>query len=1149
MMIPRWMLRVASPTLPLLAAATLSAQGITTSAINARVTDPQGIPREGARVVAVHQPSGTTYQSLTRADGRATLPGMRVGGPYRITATAIGTQPDVKEAIFISLGVATEIEFQLKSVPVMLGEVTVTGQSETVFSSHRTGAATSVAREAIATLPTISGRIEDFVRITPQYSGGGSFGGVDNRMNNITIDGSYFNNSFGLAGQPGDRTNVAPISMDAIEQVQVNIAPYDVRQGNFTGAGVNTVTRSGTNQFRGSLYYSFRDNQRALHGTTARSSIVNPGNFDFSKLGVTFGGPIIKNKLFFFVSYEEDELTAPGTTFRANRGGLSDGSGGTLPLETVGGNVTRVRQGQLDTLSAYLLNNFGYVTGPYQDYDHSTPAARYLAKLDYNLNATNKLSLRYNQLDSFTDILVSNSASLGAGNRRTSTDALNFQNSNYKMGEYIDSWAGEWNSIIGSRMANNLILGYSAHDESRVYKAPCTSFAPAGTGTGCFPLVDIRAAAGGTTYTSFGFEPFTPNNELRYKSKTIQNNFSIYGRNHEWTLGVSAEKYRSENVFFQGAQSVYVYRSLADFYADANDFLAVCGTNAATWNSCSRATTPAGVTLDIFQVGYANIAGMTKPLQPLDVTYAGVYVQDQWRLNNNFRLTAGFRVDRPSFGDNGFQNDSVDAMTFRNQDGSNIRFSTKKLPDAKLLYSPRIGFNWDVSGDRSFQVRGGSGVFTGRPAYVWISNQIGNNGILTGLDDQRNTNARPFHPNMDAYKPATVNGTPAATYALALTDADFKFPQLWRSNIAADRKLPWWGLQATGEFLYNRDVNGINYYNANLPAPDGNFNGVDQRPRWFQDKCPTITPGNINSQTEANRLNCRVTNAVVLRNGAQGYGWNASVSLEKPFALGTFLKAGYAYGLARSVVDPGSIAAGTWQGNQIALDPNNPNVAYAATSPGHRIFGATSLRKNIFRFGATTAGVYWESRTGGNGSYVFAADANGDGGNANDLIYIPKDKSEMNFQTFTCPTPTCSTAITFSAAQQADAWEAYIQGDKYLREHRGQYAERGAVFLPFVHRADLSFSQDIERSWLGNRNSLQLRLDFLNFTNMLNHNWGVGQRTPSLSPLTNPAADANGALGYRLRVINNQLVTKTLEQTAGLADVYRVQVTVRYLFN
>lgn len=334
-------------------------------------------------------------------------------------------------------------------------------------------------------------------------------------------------------------------------------------------------------------------------------------------------------------------------------------------------------------------------------------------------------------------------------------------------------------------------------------------------------------------------------------------------------------------------------------------------------------------------------------------------------------------------------------------------------------------------------------------------------------------------------------------------------------------------------------MNGINYFNANLPAPDGNFTGADQRPRWFTDKCPA-------SGTQANQLNCNVSNAIVLKNGAQAYSWNVSASLEKPFALGTFMKAGYAYGRAKSVIDPGSIASGTWTGNQIALDPNNPQLAYSAASPGHRFFAATSYRKNFFRFGASTAAIFWESRTGGNAGYTFANDVNGDGGSLNDLIYVPKDKSEMNFQTFTT---TGTGGRTFTAAQQADAWEAYILQDDYLSSHRGQYAERGAVFLPFVHRADLSFSQDVGRAWMGNQNSLQLRLDFLNFTNLLNHNWGVDQRSVTLQPLTNGAVDANGALTYRLRVINNQLVSKSREQTGGIADVYRIQMTVRYNFN
>jgi hypothetical protein len=1102
MKMSRWIVQ-AAVLLALPVGASLSGQGITTTAINARVTDANGMPRSDARVVAVHQPSGTSYEGRTRSDGRTTISGMRVGGPYRVTATALGSEPAVRDSVYLALGVAADLPFQLRSAAVRLSGVTVTAEGETVFSSERTGAATSVGREAIKSLPTITARIEDFARLTPQYSGSGfgfSFAGQDNRLNNVTIDGSYFNNSFGLAGQPGDRTGVAPISMDAIEQLQVNIAPYDVRQGNFVGAGVNTVTRSGTNEISGSAYYGFRDNRRKLHGTTAKGLKVDPGKFEFSKIGISVGGPILRDKLFFFVNYEDDALIAPGTTFRANTG--------TEPVE---GNTTRVLASDLTALSDYLRTNFNYETGPFEGYDHETPAKRYLAKLDYNLGARNKVSLRYSQLDSDTDVLLSNSSSLGNGTRRSNTTGLNFQNSNYKILENIKSFAGELNTVVGSNMANNLIVGYSHHDESRGYKSSM------------FPFVDILGA-GATVYTSFGFEPFTPNNELRYGSWQIQNNFSRFGVKHDLTFGASAEWYESENVFFQGAQSVYVYNSLADFYTDANDYLA------------NPARTVSPITLNRFQVGWANIPGLDKPVQPLEVFFGGLYAQDQWRVNDKVRLTFGLRVDQPTFKNTAFANAQVDGMSFRDEDGNTVQYSTSKMPDANLLFSPRVGFNWDVSGDRSMQIRGGSGVFTGRPAYVWISNQIGNNGVLTGFEQLTNTTARPFHPDVDHYKPAAT-GNPAASYALALTEPDFKFPQLWRSNIAIDRRLPW-GMVGTGEFLYSKDVNGVYYINANLAPPDGNFTGVDTRPRWNVDKCPTVTG------TQADRINCNVTTAVVLKNQNVGSSWNIAASLEKPFGEGTYLKGAYSYGVTKNTVDPGSIAAGSWTGNAMSGNPNNPGLAFAGTSPGHRLFGAASLRRDFTAFGPTTFALFWETRTIGNASYVYSGDLNGDASTNNDLIYIPRDISEMNFQTFTVPN-----GPTFTAAEQAAAWEEYIQQDDYLSSRRGQYAERNGLFLPMVNRADFSVSQQIGSNFAGKRNSLELRLDFLNFGNLLNRQWGVSQRVINTQPLTNPGATAAGAATYRLRVINNRLLTKSLEQTASTADVYRIQIGVRYNFN
>jgi hypothetical protein len=485
-------------------------------------------------VTAVHQPSGTTYATMTRSDGRFSIPGMRVGGPYRVTVSYLGYGEQSQDVPVLNLGVATNLNFELQERAIQLSGIDVTTERSAILSSDRTGAATAVSRQSIETLPTISRRIEDFARLTPQYSGSGfgfSFAGMDNRLNNVTVDGSYFNNSFGLSGQPGDRTNVAPISMDAIEQIQINIAPYDVRQGNFVGAGVNSVTRSGGNEFRGSLYTQYRN--EGLVGKDAGANSYDPGKFRYNQIGGWLSGPIVQNKAFFFVSYENDGLTQPGTNFQANPGGA-----------TVSGNMTRVLASDLDQLSNFLRTNFNYETGPYQGYDHETPATRFLAKLDYNVNNNNKLSLRYTHLDSETDVLVSTSSSLGFGRPRT-TEFLAFQNSNYMIMENIRSVVGEWNSLFRGNMANNLILGYTHHDESRDSRGDF------------FPFVDVRS--GNNVYTSFGFEPFTPSNQLRYNSFQLQNNLTIQLPGHGLTFGASLERYRSENVFFPGSQSSYTY--------------------------------------------------------------------------------------------------------------------------------------------------------------------------------------------------------------------------------------------------------------------------------------------------------------------------------------------------------------------------------------------------------------------------------------------------------------------------------------------------------------------------------------------------------------------------------------------------------------
>lgn len=1090
------------------------AQGVTTSSITGKITSSNGEALPGATVTAVHEPSGTRYGTATMTDGRYNIPGMRIGGPYTVTISFVGYETQKIENVSLTLGVAANLNVSLKEEGTQLGEVVVTADRTGVFSSDRTGAATSIGRESINALPTISRRIGDFTRLTPQARGN-SFAGQDNRLNNITVDGSYFNNSFGLAGQPGERTGVSPISLDAIEQIQVNIAPYDVRQGNFVGAGINTVTRSGTNNVEGSVYYLFRNDN--MVGTKAKDLSFSQGKFDYKQIGARLGAPIIKDKLFIFTSFETESLVEPGTTFRANNGG-----------ETVAGNVTRVLASDLNDISTLLAGApFNYQTGPYQGYDHETGATKFLVKLDYNLNDRNKISIRYNHLDSDTDVLLSNSSSLGFGTRRSNLNGLNFQNSNYKILENIRSIVAEWNSRIGDNMANSLIVGFTSQDESRDSRG---SF---------FPMVDILE--GGTVYTTFGFEPFTPSNELRYKTFQLQNNFTLYKGDHTLTFGLSAERYESENVFFPGSQSVYVYNSLADFYTDANDLIA----------NPTRTSSPVG--LRRFQVRYANIPGQTKPIQPLEVFYAGLYGQDEWKVNSKLNLTVGLRIDVPFFGDTGFRNQQVETLTFKDENGKDVKYATDKLPDANILWSPRVGFNYDLKGDRSTQIRGGTGIFTSRPAYVWISNQIGNNGILTGFEQYDNipanapiipvnpgdTPGRPFNPNPNAYKPTTVTGAPAASYELALTEPDFKFPQIWRTNLAVDQQLPF-GIVGTLDLIYSRDVNGVYYINANQVVPSTTFTGPDNR---------DLFPGGA-----ANRLNSNITSAIVLKNQNVGYSYNISASLEKPFSDGFFAKVGYNYGVAKNTVDPGSIAFGSWNNNQHFGNPNNPGVGYSLNAAAHRVFASASYANKA----GTTFSIFWEGRTIGNTSYVFSGDINRDGGTANDLIYIHKNASEMNFFQFT------ASGRTFTVAEQQAAWEAYIKQDKYLSANRGKYAERGGVFLPMVFRADFSMSQDIVKNIGNSKNTLQFRMDILNVGNLLNRDWGVSQRLIDNRVLVPRAAAQGGPVDaenkpiYRLQNVGNLLIGETApgetkgksyQQTLNVDDVFRIQFGVRYIFN
>jgi hypothetical protein len=995
--------------------------------------------------------------------------------------------------------------------------VNVVGHSDPVFSSTHTGAATAITRDDLASLPTVSGRITDITRLSPQYGGSGTFVGQDNRANNITIDGSYFNSSFGLAtttGGPGDRTGVAPISLEVIDQVQVNVAPYDVRQGNFVGANVNSVTRSGTNTFTGSVYTRYRN--QSYVGTDAAGLPFNPGTFKTTDTGEWGGGPIVKNKLFFFESFESQNDNRPLTTFLSNPGGAP-----------VGGNTTRVLTSDLSGLSSFLKQNFGYDTGAFDNIPKLTPGKPWMIKGNYNISNNHKVTFRYNQLTSSTDVNQSGSSSLGTSRPTLTTNFLTFANSNYSILENIKSGVGEWNSVFGT-FTNALIIGHTFQDESRKQIS-------------LFPFVVIGDGAG-SAYTAFGSEPFTPFNLLSYKTFQAQDSVTKFAKNHSLTFGGAIEKFHSDNSFYFGLQSAYSYNTLADFYADANGYLA----------NPNRATSP--VSLNIFQVKYLLQPGQTTPpLQPLDVWYASGYFQDEWRPRSNMTVTAGLRVDVPRFGNTAFDNPVADTLTFRDQGGSPVKYNSGALPKTTGYWSPRVGLNWDLLGNQMTQVRGGTGLFTGKPPYVWISNQIGNTGVLYGFFQANNTIAFPFNPNPDRYKPAATGGV-AASYELDVTDPSFRFPQTWRTNVGVDRKIPW-GLVATGDFIYNRDLNDPVYINANLPTAESAYTGVDNRPRWVAtpDFPACATTGQVGPCVTRlnNAVGQQVTAAYVIKNSSQNYSWNISGSLSRAMSHGFSFKNGYSYGVSKSLVEPSSTAGSSWgSANPIVTDPNNPPLAYSINSPGKRVFLQASYSHEYFNFGATTISAFWDAHPaipagffGPNTSYVFSGDANGDGVSSNDLIYIPRDTSEMNFK------PLTVRGKTYTAADQATAFEQYIQNDSYLSSHRGQYAKRGAVFFPMVNRVDLSLTQDLFHSIGGAKHSGQIRLDIINFGNLLNHNWGVGQRIVNNQILTSPSVDAQGRLTYNLQTLSGNLITTPLQTSAGINDVYVMMLSFRYSFN
>lgn len=1070
---------------------------VTTSTITGRVKDKSDKGLGGATVVAIHEPSGTTYRTTTQTDGSFTIPAMRVGGPYKVTISYVGYKEEIINEIYLQLGVPTRLTPALENNTQNIGSVTVTGKSRNkLIGSDNKGTSTNISRRVLESLPTLSRSFADFTKLTPQ-SNGVSFGGQDNRLNNITIDGSSFNNSFGLQSLLGSQTNSTPISLDAIEEVQVNLSPYSVREGGFTGAGVNAVTRSGTNSFHGSAFYNQRN--EGYIGTDAGKNKVITNAFDVKQFGFRFGGPIIKNKLFFFLNGEAERRNDPGTTFRANNGG-----------EPSVGNVTRVLASDLNKLASFLKDSLGYDPGSYQDYSMKTYSNKALAKIDWNINDRNRFSVRFNYLRSYRDVPISNSG--GFSGRRDNLFAIAFQNSNYKINNDLYSAIAELNSTYSNRLSNNIIFGFTAQ---RDYRSSPSSV---------FPLVDILDGPGGRNYTSFGYEPFTPNNKLNTNTWQFQDNLSIYRRNHTITAGVQFEALKFYNSFTPTLYGQYVFSTLNDFYTAARSFIK--NPNAAS-----------PVTLERYVLGYSALPGHELWAATTKAYQASAYIQDDWKVDDRLNITYGVRFDVPFFGNTGYQNDSVDTYKFYDETLYPTRLSTSKLPGAKLLVSPRIGFNLDVYGNKKTQIRGGAGVFTGKPPFVFISNQIGNNGVQSGQISVNTTKDYAFNTDVTKWIPGTVT-VPAPSYNIAVTDPKFKYPQILRGNFAIDQQLPWWGLIVTAEVMASRGINDIGYIQANLKPAIGLLPGPDNRPMYAGFGL-SGTP-----QNNALRINNKITDATVLKNMNGSMSSNYTVKVERPFQKNWSFMVAYNYGRAKDYISPGSIAFSSWSQNFSVSGNNYPQLSFSNNDLAHRIVGNIGWRQDLFRKKATLQlNLYGESRTQGRFSYVYTGDANGDGISGNDLIYIPKNFTEMNFEQYS------SGGTTYTVADQVAAFNNYIDQDKYLSKRRGMYAERNGALMPWVTRFDLSAILGVHVKTNGVNHTVEFRADIFNVGNLLNKDWGVGDVINNSSPIAaRNKLDGSGLPVYRMNTLNGSLNYSTYRKGTSLADVWQAQFGIRYTF-
>ena len=1079
---------------------------VTTSGITGIVT-ADGEEAIGATVTARHTPSGTVYRAVTNINGRYTITGMRAGGPYEIEVSYIGFQTNKMTGYQLALGQNTVVDATLVEEGKLLQEVTVVAKANNTMRSDRSGAVTNLNATQMAAIPTVGRSMTDIMKMTPQSSSasGMAIGGGNYRQSSVTIDGASFNNAFGLGNSPlpGGGT---PISLDALEQMTVSITPYDVRQSGFTGGGINAVTKSGTNTFTGSAYTYLTST--SLKGSRVGNTTLSVDDGHNNTYGLSLGGPIIKDKLFFFVNGEYEDNVTAGPAARA-------GNGGTPYTVT----NRRPQIEELESLSNYMQSTWGLTTGPWQGYSIKTPAYRILARVDWNINEDHKFNVRFTKSNRKSSNPSSASRSIGSnratiiygGNQNSygaNTDyGMSSLSSRYYSEYRFTSVAAELNSKFG-KLHNTLRGTYSFQDQPRSNEYGVSA-----------PVVEIVMNDGQNHYPTWAMmgDVFTYGNLAQTKNTVITDELHMQLGKHNLFGGIQFEHNYAANGYAQAAAGYYAFEATPEQVAAGN------------WSSVfTKANTR------LFGITYGNNEAHSMFTSEMSTNQWSLYLQDNMSLSDRFRMSLGVRFELPSYPE---LKDNYNEEYY-NLDFGGQHFRTDNVPDASISFSPRVGFNWDITGEQNYILRGGTGLFVGRMPFVWLISAVGNSGMgqtsyiasqSKGTIPDFTTSQEEMLRQINATSTTTIPGSPT------ILSEDLRMPKTWKASLAFDAKLPF-GIDFTLEGIFNKDINPVVVSNRDI----------------YWDGTSTIDLGHgdvrhLMAYYDANH------SAYVLENaGSKAYYMSLSAQLRKSFDFGLDLNASYTLSKAKSYTEGiGDQVSSAYNNYRNSINAVNDNeLGYATYVAPSRLLLSASYKLQESKNATSTfslvydgyqyafLGDYSYSRF----SYIFASNVNSDALAPGNLIYVPASREELNGWDFAEST-FGKDKQAYTADMQRDDFWAYIQQDDYLKNRTGKYAERGGAKMPWHHQIDFKYVRDMNIQLGNTKHALQLGLDILNLPNFLCKDWGLYKQVQSNSLLSY----SNGK--YTYNTVNGERHLKTYQDFLNVSSTYQLMFTVRYLFN